>query len=343
MHKNDVVKKILGNRYRKMPKKQSAKAFAPANIALCKYWGKRNLELNLPTTSSLSISLGDKGTTTKIQLLVSDTPVSDTKSYINHDQITFNQRLLASADPVAQRMSQFLDLFRPQPNFVFKIETRNNIPTSAGLATSASGFAALVLALDQLFDWQLGKKHLSILARLGSGSAARSLWNGFVKWYRGSRKDGFDSFAEPLADIWPELRVGLLILSDQEKMISSGQAMQQTVQTSPFYDAFLKQSPKDIKILEKAIAQKDFHTFGKVTETNALAMHATMLTAWPPICYAIPRTIEMMHCIWEERKQGFALYFTQDAGPNLKLLFLQPDAPIIKKLFPQIEIIAPFS
>ena len=197
MKRLDVVKQIVPPLSSSL---QTASAFAPANIALCKYWGKRDSELNLPMTSSLSVSLGDKGTCTKI-------------SVNDQDKIILNGDMLSLDLPFAKRLIAYLDLFRTQDHLHFSIETTNNIPTGAGVASSASGFAALVLALDKLFQWQLDKKHLSILARLGSGSACRSLWQGFVKWHVGVRGDGMDSVAEPLSIEWPNFRMGLLIFS----------------------------------------------------------------------------------------------------------------------------------
>ena len=184
-------------------------AFAPSNIALCKYWGKRSVELNLPVNSSLSISLGNKGAFTKVSL-------------INHrqDLVLVNNHPTDPKDQFYVKLVKFLDLFReqlPDQHTAFKVDTYANIPIAAGLASSACGFAALVKALDQLFGWNYSLKQLSILARLGSGSACRSIFNGFVKWHKGILADGTDSFAEPLEQSWTDLCIGLLIVSQHEK------------------------------------------------------------------------------------------------------------------------------
>jgi diphosphomevalonate decarboxylase len=322
MKKIDVVKKILKNEFGCNPKNKSGNAFAPANIALCKYWGKRDVELNLPVTSSLSISLGEKGAHTTISL-----------SDESFDKIKVNGEFISPDTVFAQRLVSFLDLFRPLEKESFFVETNSNIPIGAGLASSACGFAALIQALDALFGWELQKKELSILARLGSGSACRSLWQGFVKWNVGVSADGMDSFAEPLLMKWPELRIELLTLSTEQKSISSREAMNRTVATSPFYKDWPGVVAKDIETIEKALLEKDFSSFGKAVESNAIAMHALMLTASPSILYSKPETIALIKKIWQKRAEGLKVYFTQDAGPNLKLLFLAADAAEIKKSF----------
>ncbi len=307
-------------------------AFAPATIALCKYWGKRDTELNLPYTASLSVSLGGKGARTIISLAIS-----------HEHQIELNGQSVSLDSKFAARVIRFLNLISPKDSMYFRVETFSNVPVGAGLASSASGFAALVLAANEFFSWQLDEKKLSILARLCSGSASRSIWNhAFVKWHAGKDKFGADSFAEPIKDTWPELRVGLLIVSDQEKAIGSREAMERTVQTSRFYQAWVEAAPSDILAMEKAIKEKDFQLLGETAESNALSMHATMLAAKPPVAYFHPGTVMLMQKIWQLRALGLPVYFTEDAGPNLKLLFLKENESEVKKQFSQIEVIAPF-
>ncbi|MGD0465520.1 MAG: diphosphomevalonate decarboxylase [Gammaproteobacteria bacterium] len=311
-------------------------AFAPSNIALCKYWGKRDTNLNLPVNSSLSISLGNKGAVTKV-------------SVNNIDQVILNNNLISEQNNFYKKIVSFLNLLRDQnvltnKKMFFKIDTYSNLPIAAGLASSASGFAALVKALDQLFNWDLSLKQLSILARLGSGSASRSLWNGFVKWHAGIKEDGTDSFAEPIDLVWPELCVGLLVVDNQEKYISSREAMQISVKTSPLYYAWQQLATKDLNTLETSIKIKNFSLFGATAEANALAMHAIMLSSRPAIIYSNSNTISNIKKIWKLRHHdNINLYFTQDAGPNLKLLFLYKDFAIVKEAFPELELIRPFA
>jgi diphosphomevalonate decarboxylase len=302
-------------------------AFAPANIALCKYWGKRDLGLNLPVNSSLSISLGRLGTRTGVKF-------SKTA-----DRVFLNGQP-APAD-FAARISTYLDLFRSGGQF-FEVRTRNTVPTAAGLASSASGFAALVKALDQLMGWGFNPRELSMLARLGSGSASRSLYDGFAVWHAGLRADGMDSYAEPLSSGWTQLRIGILEVSKARKKTGSTDGMNRTVETSELYEAWPAQAECDFDALRTAIAAQDFQMLGKTAENNALAMHATMLAAWPPLCYWKPQSVTWMHKVWRAREEGLELYFTMDAGPNLKLLFLEQDVRAVQKLFPKAQIVNPF-
>ena len=330
MKQAEVVEMLCGKNLK--VRKEQAMEFSPANIALCKYWGKRDIELNLPFNSSLSISLANKGVTTKISLL----------EHEKADQVMLNGNLVSVETQFAKRIVEFLNLFRSENKTYFLVDTTSNIPIAAGLASSAAGFAALTKVLSQMFVWQLSETNLSILARLGSGSACRSLWAGFVKWHAGEKKDGMDSFAELIPVKWPELRLGLLVLSNKPKEISSRKAMKQTVDTSCYYKSWVGKAVVDIKVLEKAIIDHDFEALGETAEANALAMHASMLAAWPPVLYWQSKTVAMIQKIWHVRKEGLAVYFTQDAGPNLKLLFLQKDEEEIKRLFPEVEIITPF-
>lgn len=331
MKKSDVLKMIFRNEVNHTPQRQKGLAFAPTNIALCKYWGKRNSELNLPITSSLSVALPDKGALTTLSL-----------SDDNTDRIMLNGVKLAVDKPFVTRTSQFLDLFRLDKKWFLDIDIKMNIPVAAGLASSACGFASLVSALNDLFNWNLAKRELSILSRLGSGSAARSLWLGFVEWLAGVQADGMDCYAEPLNVEWPGLNVGILAVSNQEKPVSSRDAMQRSVDTSILYGNWPKKVLQDMVILKKALHNKNFSLLGGVSESNALSMHATMLSSWPPICYFLPDTIALMQKIWKLRHDGLEIYFTQDAGPNLKLLFLEKNKNEVKQQFDDIEMIKLF-
>jgi diphosphomevalonate decarboxylase len=331
MNRQTLIKQLLLGK-NKVPVKDKAGAYAPTNIALVKYWGKRDKELNLPMTGSLSISLADKGAHTHISL--SQTALDEV--FINGER--------ASADAkFVKRLVAFMDLLRPNPQTRYQVDTHVNIPIAAGLASSACGFAALVKAFDQFYGWQLPNEILSILARIGSGSASRSIYDGFVEWHQGDRADGLDSFAERLPYEWPELRIGLLIFSTAQKSLGSTEAMQRTVQTSKLYTAWPKQVAEDLSHMGAALATRDFDLLGQTAEHNALTMHATMLSSWPPISYANIETTAAMHKIWQLRAEGMPLYFTQDAGPNLKLLFLAKDEAIVRQQFANIEVVHPFA
>lgn len=315
-----LIEAFLKNKSRE-PLKPKGHARADSNIALIKYWGKRDTQLNLPATNSLSINLDGKGTETTL------TPLNATE-----DRIVVNGKLIDNKSDFAKRLIQFIDLFRA-PTHRLDIQTENNIPTAAGLASSASGFAALTLALNDLYDWQLDKKTLSLFARLGSGSACRSIYTGFVEWQKGEKADGSDSYAVPLKTDWPELQIGLIVLSSKIKSISSREAMLRTVKTSPAYKAWPSTVSDNLTTLKKALSNKDFHLLGQTAENNAIAMHETMHQATPTINYDLPETKTIKQKIQQRRKEGLPVYFTQDAGPNIKLIYLKSDEMITKKAF----------
>lgn len=328
--KADVIQYLLQDKKTSLPA-HSVSVFAPSNIALIKYWGKRDAALNLPQTASLSVTIPGKGATTEISTLDGE-----------QDEIYFNDALLNPQHPFFKKAVDYLDLFRPVTQCHYRLHTTSNIPIAAGLASSASGFAALVLALNRLHQWQCSLTELSIAARLGSGSACRSLWPGFVLWQSGIAADGMDSHGVALEEQWPELRLGFTMISDQPKAISSREGMNRTTKTSALYHAWPQKVSQDLQALQQALAQKEFTTFGEIVESNALAMHATMMAAWPPVVYSQPETLEHMQRIWQLREQGIPVYFTQDAGPNLKLLFLAKDEENIRQHFPNLDVIALF-
>ena len=332
MDKQTVVKHILENT---TPKTvcDEAYAFAPTNMALCKYWGKRDTELNLPVTSSLSVTLGNKGAFTRVRHL----------SKAKQDRYVVNGHEIGMETPFAKNLHTFLNLFRPSANIYYQIETDLNIPVGAGLASSACGFAALVRALNNFYGWQLDKEKLSILARLGSGSACRSFWTGFVEWQAGNEPSGMDSYGRQLSDIWPDLCVGIVLISKEEKSVSSRVAMEHTKRTSPLYEIWPEHVVSDMENIKHAIAERDFEMFGRIAEGNAMLMHETMLNAEPPIQYSLPETYAVMEEVQRLRQAGAQIFFTQDAGPNLALLFLEKDLGLVEEFFPGVSVIKPFA
>jgi diphosphomevalonate decarboxylase len=306
--------------------------FAPSNIALCKYWGKRDSELNLPVNASLSVSLDTLGTRTAVEPIDADA-----------DEVWLNGERQAPQSRFAQRVSGFIDLFRVHhPQTRLRVRTENNIPTAAGLASSASGFAALARALNQAFALELSATDLSILARLGSGSACRSLFDGFVEWQMGVRDDGLDSHGVPIEARWPGLSIGLVKVDEREKSVDSRAGMRRTKETAHLYQSWPLQASTDLIRLREAISARDFGLLGSVAEQNALSMHATMIASWPPLLYWQPDSVAAMQKVWQLRNDGLALYFTMDAGPNLKLLFEQDSRDAVLEHFPTLEIVQPF-
>ena len=328
--KNEFVKRILSGHTPSI--KEKATAFAPANIALVKYWGKRDKGLNLPVTDSLSIDLGNLGTTTTVE-------PSD------RDIVILNGKQLAQDDAFAIKVIDFVSLFRNALNQAatnqpaLAITTENNIPTGAGVASSASGFAALTKALDQFFGLALAGRELSLLANLGSGSASRSIFKGFVYRHAGTDPDGMDSCSEPLPYTWPELKIGLVTVSAKAKRVSSREGMERTVATSPLYKQWPQQVKEDMEKVLTAIKEKDFELLGATAESNALTMHKCIQASVPPINYFEPETVAIINKVQELRKNGLPLYLTIDAGPNVKLLYLEQDEDKVKRQFPDMQVV----
>ncbi len=312
------------------PTRGEAVAYAPANIALCKYWGKRDAALHLPMNGSVSLSLGPHGTVTRVRPAACD-------------RIVLNGERLSPGRDEARRLTEYLDLFRSPAAPGFEVQTKNTIPTAAGLASSASGFAALAIALDALFGWNLDLRAISILARLGSGSAARSVSDGFVEWRRGRRADGSDSFARRWPEAWPELRIGLRVLHREPKPVGSREGMRRTVETSPLYAAWPALARRDLAALRAAVRDRDFDALGRTAEANAMAMHATMLAARPAVRYWRPQTLAELDRVSALRAEGVAVFATMDAGPNVKLLFLADAEPVVRRTFPEVVTVAPFA
>ena len=328
--KSEFVKHILKGHTPAV--KEKATAFAPANIALVKYWGKRDSQLNLPVTDSLSIDLGNLGTETTIEAA-------------DHDSVILNGTKLEQDDAFAVKVINFIDLFREALNQVatnqsaLTITTNNNIPTGAGVASSASGFAALTKALDQFFGLGLSGRELSLLANLGSGSASRSIFKGFVYRHAGTSTDGMDSYSEPLPYTWPELKIGLITVSTKAKRVSSREGMERTVATSPLYKQWPHQVKEDMEKMLTAIKEKDFELLGSTAESNALAMHACIQASVPPINYFEPETVAIINKVQELRRNGLPLSLTIDAGPNVKLLYLEKDEEKVKSQFPDMRVV----
>lgn len=288
----------------------TATARAHSNIALVKYWGKRDAELNLPTNGSLSMTLDGMHTTTTVTW---DPGLGADEAVVNGQTVT---------GPALAKLSAFLDRVRELgASGQARLESVNNFPTSAGLASSASGFAALALASTAAAGLDLDPRALSLLARQGSGSASRSIFGGFVEWFRGDRPDGLDSYAEPLLpqESW-DVRMLVAILEPAPKPISSRSGMTLTTRTSPMYPAWLETVGADLDAMRQAILARDFERVGEVAEANCLKMHATMITTRPTILYWQAPTVSLMHRVMALRAEGLPCFFTIDAGPNVKVL-----------------------
>lgn len=286
----------------------TATARAHSNIAVAKYWGKRDGALNLPATGSISLTLAD---------LYTDTTVTF-RDDLAEDVIRINATGTAATD---ERTSAFLDLIRDRAAITTRAEvnSRNNFPTSAGLASSASGFAALALAASHAAGLELSCRQLSILARQGSGSAARSIFGGIAEMHRGEAADGHDAYAECLTQDWP-LAVVIAITDTARKSIGSTAGMTASADTSPYYSGWVDSAEDTLAATRRAIAQRDFTTFGELTEHSCLKMHGLMLSTRPGLLYWNAATVAAMHAVRTLRDRGTPVYFTIDAGPQVKAI-----------------------
>jgi len=310
-----------------------ASAIANANIALVKYWGKRNKELMLPQTGSVSM------TTEGLQ---AHTTVEFSPDYTEDILIVNDREYRKGEEEYDDYVGLFLKVVRDMAgnDMKCKIVSRNNFPTAAGLASSAAGFAALATAVNEALGMGLDERQLSILARRGSGSATRSIHAGFVEWKRGEAEDGSDSYAEQLFQPghWPELRMVIAVTSKKDKKIKSRAGMSQSVATSPYYSIWANDIvPKHIETIKKALAEKDFRTLGETAELNAIAMHTVAMATVPPIMYWNAGTIEIMHAVMDWRDEGLQCYFTIDGGPQVKVMCLEKDAEEIANRLKQFE------
>ena len=283
-------------------------AIAHPNIAFIKYWGNRDNDLRLPANSSISMSLGALETRTSVSL----------HSELNSDVLELDGS--PQLGPALERVSMFLDIFRAASgNHVHaRVVSENSFPQSAGIASSASGFAALALASAHAYGLDLTEKELSILARRGSGSAARSIPAGFVEWHAGLSSG--DSFAETIAlpNHW-QLWDCIAMVEDQPKKIGSTQG-HHLAETSPLQFGRLQDADRRLDLCRQAILQKDFTKLADVIELDSNMMHSVMLTSRPPLLYWSPVSIEIMQQVAAWRAAGLEAAYTLDAGPNVHVI-----------------------
>lgn len=300
-----------------------ATAKAHTNIALIKYWGKRDESLILPMNNSLSLTLDAFYTETTVTF---NRDFTEDVFYLDGEIIIGDQ---------FTKVSKFLDLIRnyaETPNLFAEVCSTNAVPTAAGFASSASGFAALAAAATCALKLQIDEPTLSRLTRQGSGSACRSIYGGFVEWEKGLKDDGSDSYAVPVApqDHW-DVRVAAVVLSSDMKKVSSREGMKRTVETSPFYSGWVDNIPTDLSQIKKAIESHDFEKMGEIAEANCQKMHATTLGANPPFTYWHDTTLTVMQTVQALRERGISAYFTIDAGPNVKVLYQPESEDIIQE------------
>ena len=294
---------------------------AGSNIAFIKYWGVDDATINLPQNNSISLTLADAHTTTTLEWL----PVRDlTRDELTLDGVRLDERKAA-------RLVRHLDRVRTLATVDYRarVVSQNNFPMASGIASSASGFAALTTAACHALGLNLDATRLSAIARRGSGSASRSLFGGFVEWERGH--DDASSVAHQMhpADHW-DLYDVVAVVSGAEKAVSSEQG-HGLAGSSPLNRGRVAGLDHALAEVRTALADRDLHRLGPVIEQDALAMHAVMMTSIPSLLYWQPGTLEIIHAIRQWREQeGLAAYFTIDAGPNIHVICEAATAPIVQ-------------
>ncbi len=288
-------------------------ARANANIALIKYWGKRDAVLNTPAAGSLSLTLDVLRTRTEVTLI--DGP-SDT--FELDDRVQSGRAL--------DRITSFADLVRDRARVDRRVAVRswNSFPTAAGLASSASAFAALAVAVSRAFNVTLTPGELSALARQGSGSAARSIFGGYVRMFAGEADDGHDAVAAPLEDIELVLHAVVAVAKAGPKAVGSTDGMELTKETSPYHEAWLGTVERDLTSCERLLRSRDLERLAELVEGNCLAMHANAMAARPGIIYFRAATLWAIEQVRSLRASGTPVFFTIDAGPHV-VAFTPPE------------------
>lgn len=289
---------------------KSGKARAHTNIALIKYWGKADESYIIPMNNSLSVTLERFYTETQVTF---DASLTEDQLILNGEEVDAKE---------TTKIQKYMDIVRDvaATDLHAKIESNNFVPTAAGLASSASAYAALAAACNEALQLGLSSKDLSRLARRGSGSASRSIYGGFAEWEKG--QDDATSYAHAIdANDWEkDLSMIFVVINNQSKKVSSRSGMSLTRETSRFYQYWLDHVDQDLAEAKEAIKNKDFKHLGEVIEANGLRMHATNLGAQPPFTYLVQESYDAMAVVHQCREAGLPSYFTMDAGPNVKVL-----------------------
>lgn len=311
-----------------------ATAIAPSNIAFTKYWGRKDEELRLPENGSISMCLSNLLTTTTVEFSsqYEQSSPSDKK-----DQISINGGGIEKDE--AERVIKHLDRVRKLAEIdqIARVVSNNNFPSSTGLSSSASGFAALTLAAAEAAGLNLSEKQLSILARHGSGSACRSIPGGFVQWLDGDTSETSYAIQIFPPDYWSIADV-VAVVSEGKKEIPTSTG-HQTAQSSPFTKVRLSAMKQKNKLCKKLIKEKNFKEFGQLLEAEALELHAIMLTQKPALIYWTAGTLTIMKLISHWQTEGIPVYFTINTGQDIHLICEQKNAEIVKNKLKNLDFV----
>ncbi len=299
-----------------------ARARARSNMALVKYWGKRDDRLVLPFTGSLSMTLDALATETRVRFTGEAGP----------DRFTLDGAVASPGEE--RRVTQLLNLVRAQsPGLgAAVVESVNGFPTAGGLASSASGFAALAAAASWAAGLDPSPHEMSILARRASGSACRSVVGGFVEWTRGEREDGLDSVAvqrQP-PGAW-DVAMVVAVVDTGRKERSSRDAMKDSVETSAFFPAWVSSTQDDLIEAKAALDGRNIERLGAVTDRSFRKMHATALASTPATLFWKPVTFALLEEVGAMRASGLGAWATVDAGPHVAVLCEATDAVAVRE------------
>lgn len=299
---------------------------SPSNIALVKYWGKKDIQI--PCNPSISFTLSQSVSRTKVSYRPAESNSYEIEFYLDGVRTEKFEEKIHTFFNAIRQLCPFIDQFH------FRIESSNTFPHSAGIASSASGMSALALCIADIERKELGNlssdddfyRKASLLARLGSGSACRSVYGGLVIWgeVEGMPKTSNEygvALDEPIHEVFKTFKDSILIVDAAEKKVSS-RAGHGLMKTNPFSAERFAQAGRNIQTLIAAIRSGDLETFIKITELEALTLHAMMMTSDPYFLLMRPNTLSIIEKIFDFRQQtGLPVCFTLDAGPNVHLLY----------------------
>ena len=293
-----------------------------ANIAIIKYWGKKDPIKMIPATSSISLTLENLFTETEISFITKEEAIEKTGQA--SDLLYINGEL--QNEEQIKKITKVVNLFRDDRSQLVKIDTTNNMPTEAGLSSSSSGLSAAIKACNKLFDKNLSREELAQISKFASGSSSRSFFGPVGMW---------DKDTGEISEVKTDLKLAMivLVLNEEKKIISSRKGMALCMETSTSFDEWIRQSEIDFENMKKYLSEGDFSKVGELTEENALRMHETTKNANPPFTYLTEKSFEAMEYVKELRKQGERCYFTMDAGPTVKVLCLEEDFERLKDIF----------
>lgn len=306
-----------------------ATAISRANIALAKYWGKADAALNLPAVPSVSLTLEPMRTETTCEL----------RGDLSEDVLVLNGSL--ASGKVLSRAVRVLDQIRALSGIKLRahVQSQNNFPTASGLASSASGFSALVAASYTAAGLSYDEAIVSALARQASASAARSVFGGFVELPKGTPGDAALS-ARPIAppSHW-EVSIVVAVIQEGPKEVGSTEGMNLSEKTSPYYRAWVECAPSLTEEVKAGILSKDLQKVGEAMEQSTLAMHACMMASRPGLLYFQPGTLAALETVKKLRREGILVYATMDAGPHVKALCYTEDAPKVAQALSQTPLV----